>query len=54
LSWLATNQSTRLEYATNTPAVWQDAPVTPALSNGQFVVQWTNAVPRGFFRLRVW
>jgi len=54
LTWLATNQSTRLEFATNLPAVWEDAAVTPALSNGQFVVQWTNAVPRVFFRLRAW
>ena len=52
LSWLATNQSARLEYATNLPAVWQDAPVMPGLSNGRFVVRWTNAVPRVLFRLR--
>ena len=51
---VATNQSARLEFATNLPAVWQDAAVPPALSNGQFVVQWTNAVPRVFFRLRGW
>ena len=54
LTWLATNQSTRLEYATNLPAVWQDAAVTPVLSNGQFMVRWTNAMPRVFFRLRAW
>ena len=52
LSWVATNQSTRVEYATNLPAVWQDAPVMPGLSNGRFVVRWTNAVPRVLFRLR--
>ena len=51
LSWLATNQSTRLEYATNLPSVWNDSSVTPALSNGQFVVHSTNAVPRVFSRL---
>ena len=54
LSWLATNQSTRLEYATNLPPVWQNSPVTPTLTNGQFMVRWTNAVPRVFFRLRAW
>jgi len=54
LSWVATNQSTRLEYATNLPPVWQDAQVPPMLSNGQFVVRWTNAASRVFFRLRVW
>jgi hypothetical protein len=54
LSWLATNQSARLEFATDLPAVWQDAPVTPGLSNGQFVVRWTNALSRVFFRLRAW
>ena len=54
LTWLATNQSTRLEYATNLPAVWQDAPVTPALTNGEYLVRWTNAMPRVFFRLRAW
>ena len=54
LSWVATNQSTRLEFATNLPAVWLDVGVTPVLSNGQFVVQWTNALPRVFFRVRGW
>ena len=54
LSWVTTNQSARLEFGTNLPADWQDAPVTPALSNGQFVVEWTNAPPRVFFRLRGW
>jgi uncharacterized NAD-dependent epimerase/dehydratase family protein len=54
VTWLATNQSTRLEYTTNLPAVWQNAAVTPALTNGQFMVQWTNAVPWVFFRLRAW
>jgi len=54
VTWLATNQSTRLEFATNLPAVWVDATVSPVLSNRQFVVQWTNAVPRVFFRLRAW
>jgi len=54
LSWLATNQSTRLEYTTNLPALRQDAPVTASLRNGQFMVRWTNAVPRVFFRLRGW
>jgi len=41
-------------YATNLPAVWQDAPVTPVLSNGRFVVCWTNALPWVFFRLWAW
>ena len=54
LTWLATNQSTQLEYATNLPAVWEDATVSPVLSDWQFVVRWTNAVPRVFFRLRAW
>jgi len=39
LSWLATNQSTRLEYATNLPPLWQESPVIPALNNGRFVYQ---------------
>jgi hypothetical protein len=47
-------QSTRLEFGTNLPAVWQDALATPVLSNGQLVVLWTNAVPRVFFRVRGW
>ena len=41
VTWLATNQSTRLEFATNLPTVWQDAAVSSVLSNGQFVVPWT-------------
>jgi endonuclease I len=52
LTWLATNQSTRLEFTTNLPDFWQDAPVIPALSNGQFLVHWTNLSARAFFRLR--
>lgn len=54
LTWLATNQSTRLEYATNFSALWQDAPVTPMLTNSQFLVHWTNAYPHVLFRLRAW
>ena len=54
LTWLATNQSTRLEFATNLPAIWEDAAVTPALTDGQFGVHWTNAMPRVLFRLSGW
>jgi len=54
LSWVATNQSTRLEYAMNPPAGWQELSVTPTLTNGQFLIRWTNAVPGVFFRLRAW
>lgn len=53
LTWLATNQSTRLEFANNLQMGWQEAAVTPVLTNGQFLVRWTNAAPRVFFRLRV-
>jgi len=54
LSWVATNRSTQLEFATNLPAGWQDLAVTPTLTNGHFLIHWTNAVPGVFFRLRAW
>ncbi len=52
LLWLATNQSTRLEWTTNLPAGWSDVPAEPVLTNGQFRVVWTNAATLTFFRLR--
>jgi hypothetical protein len=54
LSWLATNQSTRLEWTTNLPASWTDAVAVPVLTNGRSRVLWTNPGPRTFFRLRAW
>ncbi len=51
-TWLATNQTTRLEYTTNFSGGWQDVPVIPLLTNGQFLARWTNDLPYAFFRLR--
>lgn len=53
LSWLATNQVSHLEYSTNLGSAWLSSTNTPTLSGGQFSVQWTNQLPRSFFRLRV-
>ncbi len=53
LSWLATNQSTRLECSTNLPANWTPVTATPMLTNNQFCVLWTNVTLQAFFRLRV-
>ncbi len=59
LSWLATNQSTRLEFSTNISAGWTEAPVKPTLTSSLFVLTWTNqtrpssfACERGNFHLR--
>jgi endonuclease I len=54
VSWLATNQSTRLEYSPQLGAAWSDAPPVPELTNGQFQVTWTNTSTPVFFRLRAW
>src|SRR5262245_32928152 len=53
LRWLATNQSTRLEYATNLNAEWMDSPLIPTLHNGAFELLITNTAAATFFRLRV-
>jgi endonuclease I len=53
LSWLATNQVTRLEFTTNLSVGWMMVTNAPLLTNGQFRVMWTNASPRAFFRLRL-
>jgi endonuclease I len=53
LSWLATNQVTRLEYTTNLSAGWMTVTNVPLLTNSQFCVTWTNELPRAFFRLRL-
>ncbi len=54
MSWLATNQSTRLEFSTNIAAGWSDVPIEPTLTNAAFVLTWTNQMRAEFFRLRVW
>jgi endonuclease I len=53
LSWLATNQVTRLEYSTNLAEGWATVTNVPVLSNSQFRVTWTNAAPQAFFRLHL-
>ena len=53
LTWLATNQISQLEFATNLPGVWLYAANVPTLTNNQFRVLWTNSNSRAFFRLRV-
>jgi hypothetical protein len=53
LAWLATNQSTKLEYSNNLPGGWMTVTNTPVFTNSQFRVLWTNAMPRAFFRLQV-
>lgn len=52
LSWLATNQVSHLEFATNLPGGWIATTNVPVLTNGQFQVLWTNTMPRAFFRLQ--
>jgi len=52
LTWLATNQSTQLEYATNLPAVWEGCNGVAGAQRLAVRGRWTNAVPRVFFRLR--
>ncbi len=42
LSWPATNQTTQLEYATNSPLPSFAVTNTPALANAHFTVLWTN------------
>ncbi len=54
LSWLATNQSTRLEFSTNIAAGWTEPPVKPTLTSSLFVLTWTNQTRAEFFRLRAW
>lgn len=51
LTWLATNQSSRLEYSTNLLRDWSDVSITPTLTNGTFNIPWTNG--NACFRLRV-
>lgn len=53
LTWLATNQVTRLEYATNFAGTWLSMTNVPALTNGQWRVDWTEARPATYFRLRL-
>lgn len=53
LRWLATNQSTRLEYTTNLNEAWRDSPLVPALHNAAFELLITNTGVSSFFRLRV-
>jgi endonuclease I len=53
LEWPATNQASRLEYATHLGSSWLSGPV-PKLTNGVFRVTWTNTVAnQAFFRLSV-
>ena len=54
LSWLATNQSTHLEFTSELPGGWLPVTNTPVLTNGQFFVRWTNIIENTFFRLRAW
>lgn len=53
LSWLATNQVSHLQYATNLPGAWIAVTNTPLLTNGQFRVLWTSSTPLAFFRLQM-
>lgn len=53
LRWVATNQSTRLEYTTNLLANWADVSLKPVLTNSEFRVTWNTQVPETYFRLRV-
>ena len=52
LRWLATNQSTRLEYTTNLNAEWTDSPLIPALQDGAFELLVINSAPSTFFASR--
>lgn len=52
LSWFATNQSSRLEYATNLPGAWSPVTNTPTLNAGLFSVIWPTSSPSAFFRLQ--
>ena len=53
LTWLATNQTTQLEYSTNNLGSWFAVATAPILTNSQFVLTWTNKTPSAFFRLSV-
>jgi len=53
LTWLATNQVTQLEYATNVTGAWFNVTNTPILTNSQWLVVWTNAAPTALFRLHL-
>jgi len=51
LSWLATNQSSHLEFSTNNGIAWLGVTNTPGLTNQQFRVVWTNLSRSAWFRL---
>jgi hypothetical protein len=53
LTWLATNQSSHLECATNLAGGWNSVTNIPVLTNATFCVAFTNAADRMFFRLSV-
>ncbi len=53
LTWLATNQTTQLEYSTNFSAPWFPVAAAPILTNSQFFLTWTTKTDRAFFRLSV-
>jgi len=53
LTWLATNQIARLQFATNLTTGWQNATNTARLTNGQFQVDWPPTGAQTFFRLQI-
>lgn len=53
LTWLATNQITRLEYATDLAGPWFTVTNVPLLTNSQWRVLWTNTYSTTCFRLRL-
>ena len=52
LTWLATNQSSHLEFATNLVGDWFTVSEIPTMTNVHFLVAYTNDAPAAFFRLR--
>ncbi len=53
LSWLATNQTTQLQYSTNILGSWSAVATAPILTNSQFVLALPKAKDHTFFRLKV-
>lgn len=53
LTWLATNQVTRLEYATDLAGPWFTVTNLPTLTNSQWRVLWTVPSPATVFRIRL-
>jgi endonuclease I len=53
LSWLATNQTSHLEFTTNLSGLWFTVTIPPTLTNGHFSIARPNTIPHAFFRLSI-